>query len=272
MKNRNWFWGLLFIACAAVLIAQGLNYTSINVWTIVLTVLFAASIIDSLPRLNWFGIFVPLGLIYILFAKELNQLWNVPVLQWYYVLGAMVLLSIGFSILFKRRNAYIYMNRTRASQKKMGDTADDFDEKIIDIEGDEDTDDFDESLNSNWNSSAHHGADGRIVKFSSKLTDTIRYVYSDNLESAFLANSMGSLKVYFDQAHLNENQAVVHVNCSLGDMSLYFPKEWIIIDEIRVSLGNVSNRFNQKIVPAADAPRVIIKGSVSMGDISIYYV
>jgi hypothetical protein len=55
MKNKNWFWGILFLLAAVFVIASQFNFfMEIGVLSIIAAVLLAAILVDSLIRLHFF--------------------------------------------------------------------------------------------------------------------------------------------------------------------------------------------------------------------------
>ena len=63
MKHNNWFWGIFFVLAAIFVIAtQVTSFTVIGFWSIAATVLLAAIFVQSLIKLNFFGVFLSLAL------------------------------------------------------------------------------------------------------------------------------------------------------------------------------------------------------------------
>ncbi len=253
MRNRNWFWGLMFIALAAVLVLKGLGYTDIPLFNIIVSLIFLSIILKSIPRLEWFGIFFSLAFLYLIFAKQVQAGFGVPIIQWYYVLGSAMLISIGFSTLFKRRKRKFKFVYTGNYDKD----EDDYDDVIIENTGETHYD-------TNF-------SDEKRISISVSMHDDIRYLYSKNLEQVNLECTMGNLKVYFDQTVPSPSGVHVHVECKMGNVILYIPSEWRVVDQLSSSFGSVQNH-QRKNSPSADAPKIYLEGRASFGEISIKYI
>lgn len=231
MKHKKWFWGVFFILAAAfILLSQLGMLVEFSVWTLLLSVLLVAIIIQSLIHVEFFGIFVPLGVILILFDGPLG----IEALTPWPVLGAAVLLSIGFSILFKGKLHRGYKHHERIHRNE---TVEDLNEDRV------------------------------VCKMS--FGSSIKYLHAQNLEQAEFDCSFGALKIYFDQAKLSPNGADVLINCSFSGITLYIPHDWKVIDQMETSMGGVKNRENRS---ASDANVIRLRGSVSFGGVDIVYI
>lgn len=118
MKNKSWFWVLFLLLLAGfIILSQTQFFREINIMSILATVLLAAVIVSRLPKRDYFWIFVPLALLYIMYSKQFKLMYISP---WLLILSA-VLVSSGFSMLFPRqhlrkaisgRSWFLYWSRT----------------------------------------------------------------------------------------------------------------------------------------------------------------
>ncbi|HEX3038382.1 MAG TPA: hypothetical protein VHO94_05240 [Oscillospiraceae bacterium] len=237
MKSRNWFWGLFFILAAVFVIASQIgSFGQIGMLSILATVLLAALLIHSVMNRNFFGIFLPVALLYMIYQKPLGL---VAVNLWI-LLIAVLLVSIGFSCIF----------RTYPDPKKW---------KCCSYEGTERFNQTSENIDDNNPYTK--------VAFGSAS----KYLHADCLKGGQFIVSFGALEVFYDQAQLSPEGAKTYLDCSFGEMKLYIPRGWRVIDNVRASLGSVENdvRLSQ---PAADAPQLTLTGNVSFGSIEIHYI
>src|SRR5687768_9405147 len=101
MKKREFFWGLLFILAAALIILNQFGFfTGVSMFELVVTVFLGGVIISSVKHLNFWGILFPLAAICIIYAEE----WNITDFSPWPALLSALLLSIGLSILFQRNH------------------------------------------------------------------------------------------------------------------------------------------------------------------------
>lgn len=237
MKNRNWFWGLFFLLAAVFVLASQMGaFGRIGALSIVATFLAAALCIHSAVRKNFFGLFLSLALIYLIYQKPLH-LYS---LSFWLLLLVAVLASIGCGILFgghRWHNACGWHGGR--NHKSFGASK--------------------ESLDDN-NPSAQ-------VSFQSSS----KYLHSDALKSGWFSASFGELDVFFDQARLGPEGAEIHVECSFGSIKLFLPKEWDVTDHVETSFGSVENDV-RSFRPAADAPKLTLTGEVAFGSLEIHYI
>lgn len=235
MKHNNWFWGVFFVLAAVFVVASQVasnSFAQLGFWSILAAVALAAMFIQSLVKLNYFGVFLSLALTYWIFQLPLHLFIISP---WLLILAA-VLLSIGFHIIFSKHTKCQYVSRHGKDEYHTVEEIDD---------------------------------NNPYVKVS--LGASSKYLHADSLKSGQFYCNLGSLEVYFDQVQLDPNGAEIYVDCSLGAINLYFPKTWRVIDKLNSSLGGVKNetRFNN---PHENAPQVTVTGNVSLGAVEVHYI
>ena len=99
-RVKSIFWGILLIVTAAFVVMSYMGYIDAgNPIKIGFSVIFAGIMITSLIDLNFFGFFFPAALICIMF----DDLWGIEKLTPWPVIGISILLTIGFSLIFKKR-------------------------------------------------------------------------------------------------------------------------------------------------------------------------
>ena len=253
MKNRNWFWGIFFLLAAAAVIAIQIETVGqIGIWSLLAGVLLIALLVHSLIDLNFFGVFVPLAFLYMIFWQPLGFVFISP---WMLVLAA-VLTSIGFSIIFhpKRRNH-------KECWHWVHDSHDSHDCHDI-------PDGQDNQNKSEWQNT--ETIDDNHPYAKAQFSSSSKYLHADALESGKFTVSFGELEIFFDQVQLSPDGAVVNLDCSFASMKLHIPKHWQIIDKLNVSLADV-NSGRRANAPAPDAPKLTLTGNVQFGGVEIQY-
>ncbi len=239
MKHNNWFWGVFFVLAAVFVVASQLtDFMVIGFWTIAASVLLAAVFIQSLVKLNFFGVFVSLALAYMLYQNPLGLYIISP---WLLLLAA-VLLSIGFHIIFRRNARCGYERR---HERSCNHACDEEYRTIEDVDG-----------------------NNPSVKLS--FGSSSKYIHADALKSGQFTCSFGALAIYFDQAQLDPDGAEIYIDCSFGEIKLFVPREWRIDDKLKASLGSVHNDIRKS--RDGDGPTVTLTGGVSLGSIEILSV
>lgn len=109
------------------------------------------------------------------------------------------------------------------------------------------------------------------VNIQTYLKETTRYIYSTNLELVDLETKLGSTSVFFQERELNQN-LTIYVDCKLGNLELFLPREWVIQENINTQLGNVDIDYNRNQTAIMSPYVVSIEGNVTMGNIEIHFI
>jgi predicted membrane protein len=232
MKKERIFWGVLFILAGIFMIISKLGYfPNVNVFSLLLTVFLVVVIVKSLPSLNFSGILFPSAFICIIYDKQLGITAITP----WTILMAALLGSIGLSMIFHKHIKWINHNHSHEDYKF----------EKIDVE------------------------DESNVRFKNSFGASIKYINTDKFEQANFDCSFGAMKVYFDNAVMSNENAIVRINASFSGMELYIPKTWNVNDKTNVFLGSVSekNRNNQ-----TTTNNLTLVGDVSFSGIEIIYI
>ena len=232
MKKESIFWGVLFILGGIFLIISKLGYfPNMHVFSLLLTVFLVAVIGKSLLRLNFQGILFPIAFICIIYDKQLGLTAITP----WTVLMAALLGSIGLSMIFHKHVKWINHNHNHEDYKF----------EKIDIE------------------------DESHVGFKNSFGASIKYINTDSFEQADFNCSFGAMKVYFDNAIMSNENAIVRINASFSGIELYIPKTWSVNDKTNVFLGAVSekNRSNQTTTNT-----LTLVGDISFSGVEIIYI
>jgi len=69
--------------------------------------------------------------------------------------------------------------------------------------------------------------------------------------------------------YINVQNCKKRLNGSIGDVSLYIPKEW----DVQMNLSSIMADLGEKgLTPTKTGPKVFITGNFKLGDIEVYYV
>lgn len=110
--------------------------------------------------------------------------------------------------------------------------------------------------------------DSEEINLSVNFSSSIKYINSENFKKANLKCSFGAMKVYFDNAKI-EDEAIINLDVSFAGVELYIPKEWKIINNVDTSLGGIEEKNLRSI---KSNKKIILKGKVSFSGIEIIYV
>ena len=262
-RNRNWFWGLFFIVGALILFSSAIGWSfGLSLWQWFVVIFMSSIILKSLPRLEFFGIIMPLPFIYLAISKYLPEAYQH--LNIFTLIVVAVFLSIGLSLLFKKKRHYNFWSCDGISGSSRRS-----------FRNDDDDDDWDDEIELSFQKKSKSDEDERFadsrddVSASVTFGDSTKFIYSKELHYGKFDCTFGELKVYFDEAILAESGAEIVVNCTFGAIELYFPKEWWIINNVASTLGAVTDHSHR---PKEQRPKVQLSGDVTFGEIRIYRI
>lgn len=234
MKNKNWFWGLFFLLSAVfVVFGQTWLHHKIGITSILATVFLVLIAIESISSLEYFGFFISLSILYIIYSKPLNLMYISPWL----LISSAILISISFSLLFTKRNKKTIYSYDIANQiSKISENGDD---------------------------------NNPYVKVA--LNSTSKYIHSEDLQSGHFINYLGVLDVYFDDVQLRTDGAKLYIDCVLGSTNLYIPRNCKVVDNINTYVGDVKNH-TERTKLSEDVSCITLTGRAVLSDVNIFYV
>ena len=238
MKNRNWFWGLFFLLAAVFVIAsQTGSFGQINALSLAATVLLVALGVHSVIRRDFFGVFIPLALLYAIYQQPLDLM---QISVWLLLLAA-VFAATGFSVLFHGK---WHGHGSGSCGGPHGRWEED--------SGPEDL-----------------GGDSPYAKTS--FGSSSKYLHTDCLKKAQFSLSFGEMDVFFDQARPAPEGAEVLLDCNCGKIKLYVPRGWEVVNHVQTSLGTVEidSRMSP---PDSPAPLLTLSGNVSLGNVEVRFI
>lgn len=234
MKNKNFFWGIVFILAAVFTLFGSLGYFShVNTTKLLLTFLFLYIIVKNIPTRNFYGILIPAAFILIMYDHYLFFAG----FSRFSILAAAILGSIGLSFLFP-------------SQPRIA---------------------FDGQNEFQRDNSSGGSCNESVVTCSVSFAASTKYVETEDFQRAYLKCLFGTLKVYFDRAKINGSSAEIFVTNSFGDTSLFLPKEWNVSVTATNTFADIEE-VHKMPVAMQDAPVVTIRGNISFGDCKIFYI
>lgn len=211
-------------------------FEEIGFWSIVATVFLVAIFIKSIVEISFFGIFVPLAILYCIYQSPLG----LPEISFWTLIFSAILLSIGLHMLFRRKK-HIFINNRK----------------------------MDKYSNSS-RSSRDETLTGNRLYARTSFCDSSKYLHSDSLEKGEFIVSFGKMNVYFDQVQLSPDGAEVYLDCSFGELDVYLPRNWQVKDKLQASLGTIENP--SRSFTDVSGPQITLNGEARFGTIKIHYV
>ena len=101
MNNKMIYWIVYLIVAAFVILANALEFfpVQVSLLRLVISGALGAVVVGSIIKLNFYGIFIPLGLIGVIFAEEFRLTAITP----FPIIVVAILLSIAFQLIFKKK-------------------------------------------------------------------------------------------------------------------------------------------------------------------------
>lgn len=111
--------------------------------------------------------------------------------------------------------------------------------------------------------------DSEDIDFEVSFGSSIKYINSDNFKKANINCSFGAMKLYFENAKILDEEAIINLDASFSGVELYIPKEWKVINKVDSSLGSVEEKHKGNSVTDKT---VIIQGKVNLAGVEIIYI
>lgn len=100
------------------------------------------------------------------------------------------------------------------------------------------------------------------------LSSVAKYIEDKELEQFTYVAKMSQVTLYFDNAELKYDTAVFDLDVKLSEVTLYLPKHWAVINEMRVTLGEINQRDKKN----PTTKTIYLRGKVALGALKIIYV
>ncbi len=110
---------------------------------------------------------------------------------------------------------------------------------------------------------------GQHVYIMTRFGEATRYVKSLDLKHAQIENSFGESSVYFDEVKVAQKEIEICISNSFGELNLYLPKEWTVINMLNHTFGEIKICGNSSVEGEV---KVTLSGSTSFGEIKIIYI
>lgn len=244
--NKKVLCGLLFILAAAYMIVSRIwVLPQISVFKIVATVFLASVLLKGLRRVDFWQILFPIAFLCILY----DDLLGITDLTPWTVLGAALFGSIGLSMIFKphiRPHVEFGFDSDNSPEFKLEYDSNGYAGGAGSSQGTDDT-----------------------VHFENNFGEAIKYIYSDNFIRGHFENNFGSMSVYFDNAVIRENVATAEVECNFGEIKLFIPKEWKVMNNLNHNIGGVEEYG--RCEGTVDC-KLVLKGEANFGNIEVHYI
>lgn len=229
-RIKTILWGVLLIATAAFAILTGMGYMeTVDPLKVIFAGVFGGIIITSLIDLNFFGVFFPAALICIIFDAELGMERLTP----WPIIGIAVLLTIGFSLIFKVKKPNTHKHH-------------------------------------HYTNVVENATDDEYLNLVAKFNGINQYIHSKNLKQVDVTCQFGGAEIYFDDAVLSVDGAQLNLDVSFGGVDIYVPKSWKVVNYARASFGSVEEK--KASCAMEGAPTLYINGEVKFGGVEIDYI
>lgn len=233
-RLKSIVWGLLLIVSALFIVLSVMGYID-NVGPVktIFTILFAGIAITSLIDLNFFGVFFPMAFVGMIYDSRLG----IEKLTPWPILGIALLLTIGFSLIFKKKEHFFHKNYSEGR-----------DEYLIDMDDE----------------------NGEVINCKAEFNESVKYIHSKNLKKINVKSTFGGVKLYLDGSEIPSKSAGLDLDVSFGGVELYIPKDWDVKIHGAASFGSIVEKNHASINDIS--PVLHLTGSVKFGGVEITYV
>lgn len=236
IRTGNVFWGLLLVLVAVFLIVNQLGFLEeLNVFSIIFAIFWVSVFIEGLTKRSFGKILFSLAFLFMIFDEQLG----IKGISNWSILAAALLGTIGLNMIFKRKKNCHFGKVNMHSE------------------------------NHDTQNRGQNSLEGNQIFFRTVMGSAVKYVNSDNFESAFLECSFGGMQVYFDQAIIQNGKANIEVDISFSGVELYFPKSWEVVNQTNTSFSGLEERNSNS---STGTPVVTLTGNIKFSGVTIIYV
>lgn len=236
MKKKDIFWGIVCITLAVLVIISEMGWIQgIGFWTVAFTVLFGASLVKGIIKIDFTQILFSVAFLCIVWddVLRITQLTPWPVLL------AALLGSVGLNKLFgKDEGEYEKKYYESYEYKKDGKT----------------TVEQDNSEN---------------VKCSVSFGSVVKYINSEDLKTVHISADFASASIYLDNAAVPSGEVVVKVHSSFSGIQIFVPRDWNVVNKVDCSFSGIKEENSKTGVNAVN---VVLVGSVNFGGVTVKYI
>ncbi|MBE5901889.1 MAG: hypothetical protein E7280_08290 [Lachnospiraceae bacterium] len=205
-RIKNSLMGIVLIGLAVLLIASQVGYNILPAGLGGLRILYLAGcaviLIEGIMDRNFWTIGLGAGLGYWVLEGPMN--W--PHLSIWTLALAWILVSMGFEMIFrKKKHGRIW--------------ARDEDWEHVKNEG-------------VFEDGEHNYRTGEEVCKDAVFSSVTRYVQDRDFRGGSMDVVFSSVQMYFDQAALHDNRAVLNMDVVFSHVTIYVPKEWDVVDNM----------------------------------------
>lgn len=230
-KMGNKIIGIGFILGAIGFIASELGYLdNFNITTIILGIVFAGAAVGGLMNKNYNQAIYCGGFFYYFTQDTLGF----PELSMWVILVSATLVAIGAS----------FLGGTTGKKQMNGNSSSN-------------------GGGSQWNQSTNSHESINTI-----FGDTEKFLNTQQLESVKAQSVFGDVKIYFEEAKIRGNQAVVDVEIVFGEVMLFVPRNWKVDCRVNTVFGDCTIRGHQEV----EEKTLVVNGHVIFGELQILYV
>ena len=190
-----------------------------SVWDLIWTVFAAAALVASVVKINLWGIFFSLAFLGIIYAEPLGITAITP----WPILGAALLLSIGCSMIFPKKNRKPVVEVTYNGENG----------KTIHI---------DPKKGKEWEESYTRNG-GDCLEFTQVFKSGTKYINTGNLRSVDVDCVFSSLKIYLDNAMMQGSFAQISIDNMFSGTTIYVPRTWAVIEKTDNVFGSITIEY-----------------------------
>ena len=229
LGQRNWFWPTVIIGGGLMLLLKAFGIgEEFDVYRILGSILLLGLAVASLVRFRFFMFLVPVALIVYLWRAQLG----IADLNMKLLLAATVLISIGLSLVFRRKIDKPWQHHGRGDWAKT-----------------------EEILNEN-----------EFVTIESNLGEYTKYIHAGNLKKVRISSSFSDTKIYFEPCQISPEGLEINLNVSFSGVSLMIPKTWRISSQASIFAGAITDMTSRTATPEHT---VRLTGNVNFAEVKI---
>lgn len=237
--KKSFLPGIIFIIAAFLLILSILNIIPSDIpwFSIIVAFIMVIIIINAIRIVSFYGIFIPLSIILMLFKSNL-QLEYISNFE-FFLVG--LLLAIGCTLLFKRKRYFYTGSGTKFY--------------------------FSKNLNKNNKNNFEDDSNG-IITYASNFSTSNKTLKDIEVAKIIINNNFGQFTLNIEEINIINNPLEIYIKNNSGKIILNIKNEYYVNNQIKTTLGN-EIKINKQFEDGLILGNIILKGDNVLGSIEV---
>lgn len=237
--NKRVLPGIIFIIAAVLLILSIFDVIPSDIpwFRIIVAAFIVFIIINSIIYLSFYGIFIPISIILMLFKTNL-QLEYISNFEFFLVA---LLLAIGCSLLFKGKKYFYTGSGTKF---------------------------YFTNSNRMKKNESYENNDNGIVTYINNMSSSNKILKDIEVEKIIINNNFGQFIINIEKINIKNEYLEIYIENNFGNVVLNISKDYYVDNRLKTTLGS-SDDYNYNDYDNIIFGKIVLTGQSNLGNIEV---